>query len=69
MVIIGLANLAKRFVNSRTVQNHCLSVKKKQPKLVFLIETKLVTYKVEYLKRRLSYECCFAVDSRGRSGG
>lgn len=33
------------------------------------METKLIAYKIDFVKRRLLFEGCLVVDSRGRSGG
>lgn len=41
----------------------------KQPNLVFIMETTLVTHKVDHVKRRLQMDECFMVDPRVRSEG
>lgn len=38
-------------------------------KSVFLMETKLQSGRIEYLKSRLGFDCLFVVDNKGRSGG
>lgn len=40
-----------------------------KPDFVFLIETKSQRNKINSLKKVLNYDCCFAVDSMGLSGG
>lgn len=44
-------------------------VKDKKPSLVFLIEIKLNSSRLAYLKNKLGFEGCFVVDSMGRSEG
>jgi len=44
-------------------------VKDKCPNMVFLMETKLQSGRLEFLKSRLGFDGFFAVDSKGRSGG
>jgi hypothetical protein len=55
--------------NPRTVRDLCRLVKEKKPKLVFLIETKLRTDKLERIRIRIGFNSVFGVDSVGRSGG
>ena len=55
--------------NLRTVRDLHRLVKEKQPKLVFLMETKLQARRVEELKSRLDFQSVFTVDCVGRSGG
>ncbi|XP_042966793.1 uncharacterized protein LOC122300311 [Carya illinoinensis] len=43
--------------------------KEKKPKIMFLIETLLVTSKLEGVRKRVGLENCFGVDPVGRSGG
>jgi exonuclease III len=44
-------------------------VKVQGPKVLFLIETKLDSKKMEALRVELRFKCCFSVPSRGSSGG
>jgi hypothetical protein len=44
-------------------------VKEKGPHLVFLMETKLMNKKSDYLRIKLGFDCIFVVDCVGRSGG
>jgi exonuclease III len=44
-------------------------VKEKRPDMVFLMETKQKTARMESLKFKLGYDCVFVVDCVGRSGG
>jgi exonuclease III len=55
--------------NPRTVRDLCRLVKEKKPNLVFLIETKLRTDKLERIRIRIGFNSVFGVDSVGRSGG
>jgi exonuclease III len=58
----GLGNLP-------TVRDLCRLVKEKRPKLVFLMETKLRSYRVEGIKIRMGFRNVFVVDCVGKSGG
>lgn len=40
-----------------------------KPDMIFLFETLAHANKVEELRLRLGFDCCFAVDREGRSGG
>lgn len=55
--------------NPRTVQDLYLLVKEKRRDIVFLMETKLLVWKFEVIKKKLNCEGCFVVEPRGRSGG
>lgn len=44
-------------------------VKIHEPSIVFLMETKVLHYKVDYLKGRLGFQGLFIVDEIGLSGG
>jgi hypothetical protein len=44
-------------------------VKDKKPVLVFLMETKLMQQKADFLTKKLGFENIFVVDCKGRSGG
>ncbi|XP_042974797.1 uncharacterized protein LOC122306435 [Carya illinoinensis] len=55
--------------NPRTVQDLCLIVKEKKPNIVFLMETKLISVKTEWLKSRVGFQNCFVVDPMGLGGG
>jgi hypothetical protein len=55
--------------NPRAVRDLCRLVKDKKPNLVFLIETKLRTAKLEKIRIRTGFNSAFGVDSVGRSGG
>ncbi|XP_042950057.1 uncharacterized protein LOC122282168 [Carya illinoinensis] len=55
--------------NPRTVRELRLMVKEKDPRVIFLSETKSRRTKVETVRNRLGFECSFVVDSIGRSGG
>lgn len=43
-------------------------VKDKKPNLVFLMNTKLLAYEIDFVKRTLMFKGCLVVDPRGRSG-
>ncbi|XP_042974710.1 uncharacterized protein LOC122306347 [Carya illinoinensis] len=55
--------------NPRAVHDLCLLVREKKPNLVFLIETKLRTSKFDSIKRKLGFDCCFAVEPLRKKGG
>lgn len=55
--------------NFRRVRDLCQLVKEKSPSLVFLMETKLRSDRIENLKSKLGFDCVFAVDCYGKSGG
>ncbi|XP_041000807.1 uncharacterized protein LOC121246650 [Juglans microcarpa x Juglans regia] len=55
--------------NARTVCELHLLVKKKGPKIIFLLETKCMREKVEGIRNKLGFECSFVVDSIRKSGG
>jgi hypothetical protein len=44
-------------------------VREKKPDVVFLVETKQQTHKLEFLKNKLGFDNQFAVDCKGKSGG
>jgi hypothetical protein len=52
-----------------TVRDLCLMVKEKRPKVVFLIETKCRSAKMERVRVRIGFEGLFVVDPIGKSGG
>ncbi|XP_040986473.1 uncharacterized protein LOC121234570 [Juglans microcarpa x Juglans regia] len=43
--------------------------KEKRPKIMFLIETMIVTKRVEGIRRKVGFEQCFVVDPVGNGGG
>jgi exonuclease III len=53
----------------QTVRDLCQLVKEKRPRLVFLIETKMVNKKIEFLRIKLGFDQMFVVNCVGRSGG
>jgi exonuclease III len=55
--------------NPRTVRDLCLMVKEKRPEVVFLIETKCRSAKMEQIRVRIGFEGLFVVDLIGKSGG
>lgn len=55
--------------NPQTVQDLCCLVREMKSNMVFFIETKLTTSRLENIKRRLRFEGCFAVEPYGRGGG
>jgi hypothetical protein len=55
--------------NPRTVRELRRLVKEKKPKIVFLMETKARTEKMERVRIQLGFENMFVVDSVGKSGG
>ena len=55
--------------NPHTVRDLCRLVKVKKPSLVFLMETKLRSVRMESIKAILGFDCVFTVDCVGRSGG
>jgi len=55
--------------NPRAVRTLTHLVRIKKPELVFIMETKLVSHKADFLKNKLGYSNSFVVDSKGRSGG
>ncbi|KAG6672575.1 hypothetical protein I3842_16G064800 [Carya illinoinensis] len=55
--------------NPQIVQDLCLLVRDKQPKVVFLIEIKMRSQVMENVKRTLGFISCFAIDPVGRKGG
>ena len=57
------------FGNLRTVRELCRLVKEKKPNIVFLMETKLRSNKMERVRVQLGFEYMFVVDSIGKSGG
>jgi hypothetical protein len=55
--------------NLQTVHELHQKVKEKCPELVFLMETKLQSNKMNDIKQRLGFENMIVVDNVGRSGG
>ncbi len=55
--------------NPRTVRFLRRLVKEKLSDLVFLMETMLSQKHVEKIRLSLRFDCCFAVDCVGKSGG
>jgi exonuclease III len=55
--------------NPWAVQALISLVRTKKPHLVFLIETKMMKNKVEFIRIKLGYDRMFVVDCKGRSGG
>jgi exonuclease III len=53
----------------QTVRDLCQLVKEKKPRLVFLMETKMINKKIEFLRYKLGFDQIFVVDSVGRSEG
>ena len=53
----------------RAVHEVAKLVKKFNPQLLFLSETKKRSSEMEWLRSRWKFDNCFAVDSRGRAGG
>lgn len=58
----------QRLGNPRTVQALYLLVSEKQLDIIFLMETRLKVSRATVLLRRLAFEGCVGVDSRGQSG-
>ena len=55
--------------NPSTVRELRSVVKQEVPRLLFVMETKISAKRVEALQNQLGFAGCFAVDSRGLSGG
>jgi hypothetical protein len=55
--------------NLQAVRDLCRLVKDKKPNLVFLMETKLPSHRMEAIKFKIGYASNFVVDNVGRSGG
>jgi ribonuclease HI len=55
--------------NPRTVRILRRLVRKKKPDVVFLMETKLVSQTMEYVRAKMKFDGMFVVDCHGRSGG
>jgi hypothetical protein len=55
--------------NLRIVRDLCRMVKEKKPDLVFLMETKLPSLRMEFIRVRTGFDYMFVVDNMGRSGG
>lgn len=55
--------------NHRTVRDLCRRIKEKCPNLVFLMETKLRSNKLNLIKYKTGFQNLFVVDGVGRSGG
>ncbi|XP_062174673.1 uncharacterized protein LOC133879886 [Alnus glutinosa] len=55
--------------NSRTIRTLTNLVRNKKPHFVFLMETKMMKHKMEFLRNKLGFDSLFAVDCKGRSGG
>ena len=55
--------------NSRAVLALCKLARIHKPGVIFLSETLEHVNQLEKLKWNLGYECCFAVDKEGCSGG
>ena len=53
----------------RAVHETTKMVRKYNPQVLFLIETKKKSTEMEWLRSRWHYDNCFAVDSVGRGGG
>jgi exonuclease III len=55
--------------NPWAVRDLCRLVKDKKPDLVFLMETKLRSKKMEIVRNKMGFSNMFVVDCIGRSGG
>lgn len=44
-------------------------MKEKKPDIVFIMETRIKSYKFDAIKRKLMYEGCFTVNLIGNKGG
>lgn len=55
--------------NPQTVRELHHLVKNKNPRFIFLIETKCKREKVEAIRNKIGYDCSFVIDSKGLSGG
>jgi hypothetical protein len=53
----------------RTVQVLTNMVRNKKPHLVFLMETRMMQNKVDFIRRKLGFDRSFVVDCKGRIGG
>ncbi|KAL8470412.1 hypothetical protein ACS0TY_033043 [Phlomoides rotata] len=54
---------------SAAIPTLCKLVRARRPDVFFLSETLSHSNKIEEIRCRLGYECAFAVNSVGRSGG
>ena len=55
--------------NLRTIRDLCLLIKEKRPSLVFLMETKLRSKKMDLIRCKLGFNNLFVVDCVGKGGG
>lgn len=55
--------------NPWLVQDLCLLILNKSSNLVFLMETKLDSMRLEKMKRRIDYEGCITINALGSRGG
>jgi hypothetical protein len=53
----------------RAIRDLCRLVKEKKPKMVFLMETKLPSHRMESIRIRTGFDSVFVVDNVGQSGG
>lgn len=55
--------------NGQVVNQLANIVSRKAPKVLFLMETKSLKDRMEFVRRKLGYYGCFTIVSVGRSGG
>jgi hypothetical protein len=58
-----------RLGNPRTIHNLCQMVKDKRPSILFLMETKLWSDKISFLRGKFRFDYVFLVDCVGQNGG
>lgn len=56
-------------MNHRTVQELCALMHEKFSKVIFLMETKANSVRLENVKNLMHFYGCFSVDAIGRKGG
>jgi hypothetical protein len=64
-----MSKLSALLGNPEIVRDFCWLVKDKRPSMVFLIETKLRSKKMERIRQRTNFNNVFVVESVGRSRG
>lgn len=55
--------------SSSAIRVLCELIKAHKPDIVLLFKTLINSYKLEEIRLRIGFDCCFAADCRGRSGG
>ncbi|KAL8492823.1 hypothetical protein ACS0TY_024136 [Phlomoides rotata] len=67
--MIVLSWICRGLGNPAAIPSLCELVRVQRPDIIFLFETLSYGVKIEELRIKLNFQCCFSVDCVGRSGG